>query len=100
MNIKTVCTLSLKREEGYISYTGYEIYPLASIFADSDDDALISYIIKMTSTDIEIQECAIIEVTLECGKTLRFYRVKEINTALNRVGIKDYLVIDVPFIGC
>lgn len=100
MNIKTVCSLSLKREEGFDLYTGYEIYPLASMFADSDDDALISYIIKMTSVHIEIQECAIMEITLECGKTLRFYRVKEINTTLNRVGIKDYLVIDVPFIGC
>ena len=100
MTIKTVCALTLKQDAISGSYTDYEIYPLASMFADSDDDTLISYIIKMTSIHIEIQECAIMEVTLECGKTLRFYRVKEINTTLNRVGIKDYLVIDVPFIGC
>lgn len=98
MNIKTVCSLSLKREEGFDLYTGYEIYPLASMFTDSNEDALISYIRNMISTDIEIQECAIMEVILECGETLRFYRVKEINTTLNRVGIRDYLVIDVPFI--
>lgn len=100
MTIKTVCSLSLKREEGFDSYTGYEVYPLASIFADSDDNALISYLLNMISTDIEIQECPIMEVTFECGETLRFYRAKEINTKLNRVGIKDYIVIDVPFIGC
>ena len=54
MNIKTVCKLYLKREEGFGSYTDYEIYPLASMFADSDDDALASYITKIPSKYMEI----------------------------------------------
>ena len=99
MNIKTVCQLSLKREEGFDSYTGYEIYPLASMFASSDDDAMLSYIEKMTSPRIEVQECNIMEVSLEYGETLRFYRVKRRNTALKHDVVVDYLVSDVPFIG-
>lgn len=99
MNIKTVCKLSLKREEGFCSYTDYEIYPLASMFADSDDDALVSYINKMKSPHIEIQECTIIETLLAQGDTLRFYRIKGRNTTLEHDVVADYLVIDVPFIG-
>ena len=100
MTIKTVCALTLKQDTISGSYTDYEIYPLASMFTDSDDDALISYIIKMTSIHIEIQECAIMEVTLECGKTLRFYKQKKKSTIVNKDIVNDYLVIDVPFIGC
>ena len=100
MNIKTVCKLSLKREEESCSYTDYEIYPLASMFADSDDNALVSYINKMTSIHIEIQECAIMEAKLEDGCILCFYRVKGRNTTTNRDIVADYLVIDVPFIDC
>lgn len=99
MNIKTVCKLSLKREEGFYSYTDYEVYPLASVFADSDNDALVSYITNMTNIHIEIQECLIMEVSLAHGDTLRFYRVKGINITFNRDVVEDYLVIDVPFIG-
>lgn len=99
MNIKTVCKLYLKSEEGFCSYTNYEIYPLASMFANSDDDAMLSYIEKMTSPHIEVQECRIMEVSLEDGHTLRFYRVKGRNTTLERDVVTDYLVIDVPFIG-
>ena len=99
MNIKTVCKLYLKSEEGVCSYTNYEIYPLASMFANSDDDAMLSYIEKMTSPHIEIQECNIMEVSLESGETLRFYRVKRRNTALKHDLVVDYLVIDVPFVG-
>lgn len=99
MNIKTVCKLYLKKEEGFCSYTNYEIYPLASIFANSDDDAMLSYIEKMTSPHIEVQKCEIMEISLEAGNTLRFYRVKGRNTTLERDIIADYLVIDVPFIG-
>lgn len=98
MNIKTVCRLSLKIDEETCLYTDYEIYPLASMFADSDDKALASYINKTTSIHIEIQECAIMEAKLEYGDTLRFYRVKGRNTTLNRDIVEDYLVIDVPFI--
>lgn len=99
MNIKTVCKLYLKSEEGFCSYTNYEIYPLASMFANSDDDAMLSYIEKMTNPHIEVQECNIMEISLEYGGTLRFYRVKGRNTTLERDVVGDYLVIDVPFIG-
>ena len=99
MNIKTVCKLYLKSEEGFGSYTDYEIYPLASMFASSDDDAIVSYIEKMTSPHIEVQKCEIMEVSLEAGHILRFYRVKGRNTTLERDIVGDYLVIDVPFIG-
>lgn len=98
MNIKTVCSLSLKREEGFDSYTGYEIYPLASMFTDSDDTALISYINEVTSKHIEIQECAIMEVVLIYGETLRFYRLKGRSKMFNKDIVNDYLVINVPFI--
>ena len=99
MNIKTVCKLYLKSEEGFCSYTDYEIYPLASVFASSDDNAMLSYIEKMTSPHIEVQECKIMELSLKAGHTLRFYRVKGENTTLVRDVVGDYLVIDVPFIG-
>ena len=98
MNIKTVCKLYLKKEEGFGSYTDYEIYPLASMFASSDDDAIVSYIEKMTSPHIEVQKCEIMETSLEAGNTLRFYRVKGRNTTLERDVVEDYLVIDVQFI--
>lgn len=98
MNIKTVCKLSLKKEEGFLSYTDYEVYPLAAIFAESDEAALLSYISKMTSPHIKIQECNIMEVTLLDAETLRFYRVKGRNTTFEHNVIEDYLVIDVPFI--
>ena len=99
MDIKTICKLSLKREEGFDSYTDYEVYPLASVFANSEEDALISYLHKMTSPHIEIQECDIMEVTLVPDDILRFYRVKGRNTTLNHDVVADYLIIDVPFIG-
>lgn len=99
MNIKTVCKLSLKREEGFLSYTDYEVYPSAAIFADSDNDAIASYITKTTNIHIEIQECEIIEITLAHGDILRFYRVKGRNTTYEHDIVEDYVVIDVPFIG-
>lgn len=99
MDIKTVCKLSLKIEKEFQSYTDYEIYPLAAVFADSNADALVSYITKMTSEHIEIQECEIMEVTLAHGDILRFYRVKGRNTKLGHNIVADYIVIDVPFIG-
>lgn len=68
------------------------------MFADSNDDALASYITKMTSVHIEIQECSIMETSLAHGDILRFYRVKGRNTTFNHDVIEDYLVIDVPFI--
>lgn len=98
MNIKTVCKLYLKSEEGFPSYTDYEIYPLASMFVSSDDDAMVSYIKKMTSPHIEVQECNIMEISLEYGGTLRFYRVKRRNTILECDVVTDYLVINIPFI--
>ena len=98
MNIKTVCKLYLKREEGFGSYTDYEIYPLASMFADSDNDALASYITKIPSKYMEIQKCAIMEASLTNGGTLRFYRLKGRNTIVNKDVVSDYFVINVPFI--
>lgn len=98
MTIKTVCKLYLKREEGFGLYTDYEVYPLASVFASSDDDAMVSYIEKMTNPHIEVQKCEIMEISLEAGYILRFYRVKGRNTTLERNVVTDYLVLDVPFI--
>lgn len=98
MTIKTVCKLYLKSEEGFCSYTDYEIYPLASMFASSNDDAMLSYIEKMTSPHIEVQECRIMEVSLKDGSILRFYRVKGRNITFKHDVVADYLVIDVPFI--
>ena len=99
MTIKTICKLTLKREKGFNSYTDYKIYPLASVFASSNNEAIISYIKDITDLHIEVQECAIMEVSLEYGGTLRFYRVKRKNTTLECDFVGDYLVIDVPFIG-
>ena len=99
MDIKTVCKLSLKREEGYIAYTNYEVYPLAAIFADSQNDAITSYITKMTNIHIEIQKCEIMEVQLAYGDILCFYRVKGRNITSGHDIVEDYIVIDVPFIG-
>ena len=98
MTIKTVCKLTLKKEEGHSLYTDYEVYPLASIFAKSDDDAIVSYITKMTSPHVEVQGCKIMEVKLLYDETLRFYRVEGRNTTFNHDLVQDYLVIDVPFI--
>lgn len=98
MTIKTVCKLTLKKEEGYFLHTDYEVYPLASMFAKSDDDAIVSYITKMTSSHIEIQGCKIMEVHLLFDETLRFYRVEGKNTIRNCDMVQDYLVVDVPFI--
>ena len=98
MNIKTICKLYLKREEGFCSYTDYEVYPLAAIFANSNDDAIKSYITNMTNIHIEIQECVIMETTLACGHTLCFYRVKGRNTTSEHDFVEYYTIIDVPFI--
>ena len=97
MTIKTVCKLTLKKEEGCVSYTDYKIYPLVSMFASSDDAALISYINKMTSPHIEVQGCHIMEITLADSDTLRFYRVKGRNTKFKHDVVEDYLVLDVPY---
>ena len=98
MTIKTVCKLTFKKEEGYFSYTDYEVYPLASIFTTSDDDAIASYITKMTSSHIEVKECKIMEIKLLFDETLRFYRVEGRNTTRDCDVTQDYLVVDVPFI--
>lgn len=98
MTIKTVCKLTLKKEEGYSLYTDYEVYPLASIVAKSDDDAIVSYITKITSPHIEVKGCKIMEVNLLFDETLKFYRVEGRNTTRNCDVTQDYLVIDVPFI--
>ena len=38
------------------------------------------------------------EVTLEYGETLHFYRLKGKSTIINKDIVNDYLVIDIPFI--
>ena len=98
MNIKTICKLTLNRDEELCEYTDYEVYPLASIFAKSDDDAIVSYITKMTSPHIEVKGCKIMEVKLLFDETLRFYRVEGRNTTRDCDVTQDYLVVDVPFI--
>ena len=98
MTIKTVCALTLKQDAISGSYTDYEIYPLASMFADSDNDALASYVNEVTSKYIDTQECAIMEVSLTNGGTLRFYRLKGRNTIVNKDIVSDYFVMNVLFI--
>lgn len=99
MTIKTVCALTFKKDDISDSYIDYEIEPLASIFADSDDEAIISYINKVISLHIKEIECYIMEVTLECGDTVRYYRVKGKNITFKGDVISEYIVIDVQFIG-
>ena len=99
MTIKTICQLTFKKEEISDLYIDYEVYPLASIFADSDDEALASYITKIISPHIEIQECYVMEVILTCGVQLTCYRAKGKNATSNHDIVGDYLVIDTQFIG-
>ena len=99
MTIKTVCALTFKRDTTSGSYIDYEIEPLASIFADSDDEAIISYINKVISSHVEEPECYIMEVTLACGDPVRYYRVQGKNITFKGAVISEYIVIDVPFIG-
>ena len=68
------------------------------MFADSDDDALASYITNVQSKYMEIQKCAIMEASLVHGDTLRFYRLKGRSTIINKDIVNDYLVINIPFI--
>ena len=100
MTIKTGCALTFKRDTTSGSYRDYEIEPLASIFADSNDEAIISYINKVISLHIEEIECYIMEVTLACGDIVRYYRVQGKNITLKGDVTSDYIVIDVPFINC
>ena len=97
MTIKTVCTLTLKQDAIFGSYIDYEVYPLASTFVDSDDDAITSYL-RTTDLYISIQECIVLEITLSHGETLRFYRAKGRDVVSKCDIVRDYLVVDVPFI--
>ena len=100
MTIKTVCKLTLKRDERFNSYIDYEVYPLASLFANSRNEAMESYIKEMIRPSIKVQECAIVGTTFANNDTLEFYRVRMIDRATNRTFEQDYLVLDVSFIGC
>ena len=98
MTIKTICALTFKIDTISGSYIEYEIEPLASMFADSADEAIISYINKIIRLHVEELECYTMEVTLACGDSVIFYRVKGKNIAFKGNVISDYIVIDVPFI--
>ena len=37
MTIKTVCALTFKQDAIFGSYVDYEVYPLASVFKDSNN---------------------------------------------------------------
>ena len=97
MTIKTVCTLILKQDAIFGSYIEYEVYPLASTFADSDDEAIASYL-RTTDLYISIQECIVLEITLSHSETLRFYRAKGRDVVSKCDIVRDYLVIDSLFI--
>ena len=97
MTIKTVCTLTLKQDAIFGSYIDYEVYPLASVFKDSDDEAIASYL-RTTDLYINIQECIVLEITLSHGETLRFYRAKGRDVVSKCDIVRDYLVVDSLFI--
>lgn len=96
MTIKTVCALTLKQDAIFGSYVDYEVYPLASVFKDSDDEAIASYL-KTTDIYINIQECIVLEITLSHGETLRFYRAKGRDVVSKCDVVRDYLVVDSLF---
>ena len=97
MTIKTVCALTLKQDAIFGSYIDYEVYPLASVFKDSDDEAIASYL-RTTDLYINIQECIVLEITLSHGETLRFYRAKGRDAVSKCDVVRDYLVVDSLFI--
>lgn len=97
MTIKTVCALTLKQDAIFSSYVDYEVYPLASVLKDSDDEAIASYL-RTTDLYINIQECIVLEITLSYGETLRFYRAKGRDVVSKCDVVRDYLVIDSLFI--
>lgn len=96
MTIKTVCALTLKQDAIFGSYVDYEVYPLASVFKDSDDEAIASYL-RTTDIYINIQECIVLEITLSHGETLRFYRAKGRDVVSKCDVVRDYLVVDSLF---
>lgn len=96
MTIKTVCALTLKQDAIFGLYVDYEVYPLASVFKDSDDEAIASYL-KTTDLYINIQECIVLEITLSHGETLRFYRAKGRDVVSKCDVVRDYLVVDSLF---
>lgn len=96
MTIKTVCALTLKQDAIFGSYIDYEVYPLASVFKDSDDEAIASYL-RTTDIYINIQECIVLEITLSHGETLRFYRAKGRDVVSKCDIVRDYLVVDSLF---
>ena len=97
MTIKTVCALTFKQDAIFGSYVDYEVYPLASVFKDSDDEAIASYL-RTTDLYINIQECIVLEITLSHGETLRFYRAKGRDVVSKCDVVRDYLVVDSLFI--
>lgn len=98
MTIKTVCALTLKQDAISSSYIDYEAYPLASVFANSKREAIVLYINKILNKYLEVQECFLMEITLDNKDTLKFYKVKGQNIMSNTVFEQDYLILDTTFI--
>ena len=98
MTIKTVCALTLKQDAISDSYVDYEVYPLASVFANSKREAIVLYINKILNVYLEVQECFLMEITLDNKDTLKFYKIKGQNIMSNTVFEQDYLVLDTTFI--
>ena len=98
MIIKTICALTLKQDAIFGSYVDYEVYPLASVFANSKREAIVLYINKILNLNIEVQECFLMEITLDNKDTLKFYRVKGQNTISDSAFEQDYIVLDTSFI--
>ena len=98
MTIKTVCALTLKQDATFGSYIDYEVYPLASVFANSKREAIVLYINKILNKYLEVQECFLMEITLDNKDTLKFYKVKGQNIMSNTAFEQDYLILDTTFI--
>ena len=98
MTIKTVCALTLKQDAISGSYLDYEVYPLASMFANSKREAMVLYINKILNNYLEVQECFLMEITLTNNDILKFYKVKGQNIMSDSAFEQDYLVLDTTFI--
>lgn len=73
-------------------YEDYQVYPIATTFADTNKDAIISYLQKLPIT-VEVTNINIMEVTIN-GNKLNFYRVGAKNIMVNTTWSVDYIIID------
>lgn len=99
MEIKTICKLTLKQEDGYLSYTDYEVYPVASLFAETDKDAIVKYIQSNDNLHVEITGCDIMEASILGVETITFYRIHSVcDLHPTETDTSDYIIISNRFI--